>query len=117
MQSVDASLGAATTSYPLDGRITDIAAGTQILVDAGPSATPRLHVASVVKTEDLSTTLSGIDQLTGDTVTHLQLRETIRGRPTVIARRGTHATYARSGTGSVLSSTYRVRRGAGPIGT
>lgn len=103
VQSVDASLGPGTTSYPLDGRLTDITAGTQLLVDAGPSAAPRLHVASVVTTEDLPATLSAVDQLT-DTVTHVQLRETMRGRAAVIARAtGTHATYARSGTGAVLS--------------
>jgi hypothetical protein len=105
VQPVDASLPATTTSYPLDGRFTDIAAGTQLLVDAGPAAVPRLRTASVVKAEDLPAKLGTIDQLS-DTVTHLRLRQSIRGRPTVIARAaGVHATYARSGTGSVMSLT------------
>ncbi len=44
-----------------------------------------------------------IDQLS-DTVTHLHLRQTIRGRPTVLAvAAGIHAAYARSGSGAVLS--------------
>lgn len=105
VQNVDASLGASTTSYPLDTRYTDIATGTQLLVDAGPDspAVPRLRTASVIKTEDLPAKLGTIDQLS-DTVTHVHLRQTIRGHPTVAARAaGVHATYARSGTGAVLS--------------
>lgn len=103
VQPVDASLPATTISYPLDGRFTDIAAGTQLLVDAGPAASPRLRTASVVKSEDLPTKLGTIDQFS-DTVTHVRLRQTIRGRPAVIGRAaGVHATYARSGTGAVMS--------------
>ena len=36
LQTVDASLAPDTTRYPLDTRHTDIAAGTQLLIDAGP---------------------------------------------------------------------------------
>ncbi len=50
-------LASAETIYPLDGRHTDIASGTQLLVDAGPAAVPRLRTAAVVKTEDLPTNL------------------------------------------------------------
>jgi hypothetical protein len=103
-RTVDASLGASTTNYPLDARYTDVPTGTQLLVDAGPdaSAVPRLRTATVVKSEDLPTTLSNIDQLS-DTVTHAQLRQTIRGRPAIVGRgMGTHATYARSGAGAAL---------------
>jgi hypothetical protein len=109
LQTVDASLAPATTRYPLDTRHTDIAAGTQLLIDTGPTGVPRLRTASVTKTEDLPAVLNAvpatigtIDQLT-ETVTHLNLRQTIRGRPTVASIAGTHAAYARSGTGAVLA--------------
>lgn len=106
-RTVDVSLAADTTAYPLDGRYTDIAAGTQLLVDAGPavagaSASPRLRTASVVKTEDRPAKPGNIDQLS-DIVTHLYLRQTI-GQPSVVSvANGFHAAYARSGSGAVLS--------------
>jgi hypothetical protein len=103
LQTVDASLGPATTRYPLDTRNTDIAAGTQLLIDTGPTGVPRLRTASVTNTVDLPATLGTILQLT-ETVTHIDLRQTIRGRPTVVSSAaGIHAAYARSGTGAVLA--------------
>ena len=105
VKTVPTALAASETGYPLDARYTDIAAGTQLLVDAGPDAAaePRLRTASVIKTEELLAKLGTIDQLS-DTVTHLRLRQTIRGRPVAVSRSsGVHAAYARSGTGAVLS--------------
>jgi hypothetical protein len=97
---VVANFGVAETTYPLDGRHTDIASGTQLLIDAGPAAVPRLRTAAVVKTEDLPTNLETLE----DTVTHLHLRQTIRGRPAVVAGLGGgHAVFARSGTSAALA--------------
>lgn len=103
LQNVDASLPANEVSYPLDSRYSDIAAGTELLIDAGPgaAAAPRLRTASVVTTEDVPAKLGSIDQLS-DTVTHVRLRQTIRGRPAAAGGMA-HAAYARSGAGSVLS--------------
>jgi hypothetical protein len=100
---VPVSLDAGLTDYPLDARYTDIAAGTRLLVDTGPVAVPRLRTAVVTKTQDLRAKLGTIDQLS-DTVTYVHLRQTIQGRPTIAARPlGVHATFARSGSGSVLA--------------
>lgn len=101
-QDVDASLPADTTSYPLDERRTDLAQGMQLLIDAGPDAVPRLRSASIVRTDDRPARLGTIDHLT-DTVTHVDLRQAIRGRPCMAApASGVHAVFARSGTGDVL---------------
>lgn len=97
--NVDASFVTADTIYPLDGRHTDIPVGTELLIDAGPAASPRLVTAAVFKTEDLPTHLQTIE----DTVTHLHLRRTIRGRPAVAPlMAGGHAVFARGGTGAAL---------------
>lgn len=97
---VIANFGTAETIYPLDIRHTDIASGAQLLVDAGPAAIPRLRTATVVKTEDLPTNLETLE----DTVTHLHLRQTIRGRPAVVAEiAGGHAVFARSGNSAALA--------------
>ncbi|QIG49851.1 hypothetical protein G5V57_20275 [Nordella sp. HKS 07] len=102
-QTVDASLGADTVLYPLDARLADIATGAQLLVDAGPDAVPRLRTATIVGTEDRPARLGTIDQLT-ETVTHLELRQTLRGRPGLApSPAGLHAAYARSGSGSVMA--------------
>ncbi|MGB3866325.1 MAG: hypothetical protein WBA29_11940 [Xanthobacteraceae bacterium] len=97
-QPVVATFGASESVYPLDGRRTDISAGNQLLIDAGPAASPRLRTASVSKTEDLPANLGPIE----DTVTHLHLRQTVRGRPVVIADASDHDVFARSGSGAVL---------------
>jgi hypothetical protein len=102
-QTVDASLGAGTTSYPLDTRYTDLPAGAQLLIDAGPDARPRLRTATIDKTEDRPARFGTIDHLT-DTVTHVELRQTLRGRPCMAApAAGIHAVFARSGSGAVVS--------------
>ncbi len=102
LQTVDASLGTETVLYPLDTRYTDIATGAQLLIDAGPDAVPRLRTAAIVRTEDRPAHLGAIDQLT-DTVTQVELRQTLRGRPSIAApAAGIHGVYARSGTGAVL---------------
>ncbi|CAN7553147.1 hypothetical protein [Mesorhizobium sp. LjNodule214] len=99
-ETVNASFGAADTVYPLDGRYTDIAPGSQLLIDAGPGSSPRLRSATVSKTEDLPTSLKTLE----DTVTHLHLRQTIRGCPAVVSQpTGGHAVFARSGTSTVLA--------------
>ncbi|WP_347263678.1 hypothetical protein [Nitrobacter sp.] len=96
---VVAAFGSAESVYPLDSTRTDISTGDQLLIDAGPAASPRLRTASVIKTEDLPTNLGTIE----DTVTHLHLRQTVRGRPVVIAdAAGGHNVFARSGSGAVL---------------
>lgn len=103
VQVVDASLAPDTVLYPLDARHTDIATGAQLLIDAGPDAVPRLRTATIVRTEDRPARLGMIDQLT-DTVTHVELRQTLRGRPGLAASlSGLHAVYARSGSGSVMA--------------
>ncbi|MFZ5673521.1 MAG: hypothetical protein ACOZAM_11220 [Pseudomonadota bacterium] len=103
LQAVDASLGGDTALYPLDTRYTDIATGAQLLIDAGPDAVPRLRTAAIVRTEDRPARLGTIDQLT-DTVTHVELRQTLRGRPGLAApAAGIHGVYARSGAGAVLA--------------
>ena len=100
---VDASLDENTTSYPLDTRYTELPAGTQLLIDAGPGAAPRFRTATIVKTEDRPARFGTIDHLT-DTVTHVELRQTLRGRPCMAApAAGHHGVFARSGSGGVLS--------------
>lgn len=103
LQTVDASLAPDTVLYPLDTRYTDIATGAQLLIDAGPDAVPRLRTAAIVRTEDRPARLGTVDQLT-DTVTHVELRQTLRGRPCLTTgSTGLHAVYARSGSGAVMS--------------
>jgi hypothetical protein len=110
--SVQADFGASTTNYPLDARYDDLKPGAQLLVDAGPDAAPRLRTAVVTESRD------GPAQLTGkegpaatpiaipgleDTVTHVTLTQTIRGRPSAaIAFGASRALVARSGAGFVM---------------
>ncbi len=96
----DFSFAAGTASYPLDARYDDLRAGTRLLIDCGPGAVPRLAAAVVAGTADAPVT---IGQNT-DTVTHVQLRQTITGRPSPVAVFGTHAVLMRSAEGIVLAS-------------
>ena len=87
------------TSYPLDTRYDDLKPGAQLLIDAGPSAAPRLRTALVVNTEDLPATQGAVT----DTVTHATLRQTLRDRPAAVALGGgARRVFARSGAGHVL---------------
>ena len=100
---VDASLATTVTALPIDARVNGIATGTQLLIDAGAGSFPRLRTATVTKIEEKQANLSALDQLT-ETVTHLHVRQTIRGRPVAIALPTTIAkVFARSGAGDVLA--------------
>lgn len=68
------------TEYPLDARYDDVKPGDQLLVDCGggTAARPRLCTAVVAAAEDRFTLLVGA---ISDTVTHVELRQTVRGAP------------------------------------
>jgi hypothetical protein len=98
-KSPDQFIAANSNSYPLDRKLSDLKPGALLLVDLG-SGTPRYQLVSVVATEDQSASW-GPDRR--ETVTHVQLRETIRGRPLIIPVPGnTPRIFARSGTGMVM---------------
>jgi hypothetical protein len=86
--------------YPLDTRHEDLQPGVQLLVDAGPAASPRFRTATVSQVEDGPETLGPL----ADTVTRVRLRQTIQGRPMAAVRPGGgRFVVARGGTGTVLS--------------
>jgi hypothetical protein len=96
---IDPSFPAGQALYPLDARYEDLRAGTRLLIDAGPAAPMRLVSAVVVDTAEQHATQGNI----ADTVTHMRLRQTIRGRPAPVAVGFGHGVMARSGTGAVLA--------------
>lgn len=110
-------LDAGASSYPLDARYEDLKPGAQLVLDAGAGADPRLRTAVVTETEDAPARITGkadpgdaaetpvpVPGL-ADTVTHVRLAQTIRGRPAVIAAAGLTHHLARSGGGHVLTRT------------
>jgi hypothetical protein len=79
---------------PLDRSYDDLRAGDALLIDGGPGAVPRLRTAIVATAEDASVTHGNIT----DTVTWVELRETLRGIPVAgVGRRY----FARSGAGTI----------------
>ena len=95
--------------YPLDTRYEDMKPGTQVLVDVGPGlkVNPRLRTAIVTATKDgpaaLGQTLYAQPHLQ-DTVTHVGLRPTIRGRPfSALAIGPVRKAVARNGAGAVIT--------------
>lgn len=99
-QTIDGSFAAAVTNYPLATRYDDLKSGARILVDAGPTAAPRLRTAVVVATQEDRAALGPL----ADTVTYAALRQTLRGRPAATVRPGgTAHVFARSGAGHILT--------------
>lgn len=98
---VDYSFPAATGLYPLDARLDDLRPGTRLLIDGGPGSVPRLFQAVVTATADQPASVGNLH----DTVTHIALRQTIRGRPSPIAIVGTHGLLLRSGEGIVVATS------------
>ncbi|MFV2054107.1 hypothetical protein [Aliiroseovarius sp. YM-037] len=93
---INGEIGNSVTDYPLDTKVDDLKPGAHLLLDAGPTASPRLQTALVTATNDASATLGPMS----DTVTHMQVRQTITGRPTVMVRAtGTPSVLARTGGG------------------
>ncbi len=97
---VDPSFSAGTVWYPLDQRYEDLKAGARLLIDCGPGAVPRLAAAVVTNTTDAPATVGTVT----DTVTQVQLRQTITGRPSPVRVLGTHGILMRSGEGIVLAT-------------
>jgi len=97
---VDGSIEAGTDLYPLDARYDDLRAGARLLIDCGPGAVPRLAEVVVAGTADQQSTLGTLT----DAVTHVRLRQTIRGRPSPVPVLGKHFVMMRSGEGVVLAS-------------
>jgi hypothetical protein len=89
------------TSYPLDTRYESLKPGARLLVDAGPTADPRLRTAVVEATEEQPATLGPLQ----DTVTYATLTQTTRGRPAIAAPTGSVHGISRSGMGRVLALT------------
>jgi hypothetical protein len=95
-EPIDGSFGAGETEYPLDSRMDDLKPGAHFLVDAGPAAIPRIRTAVIAETDDKPASLGPLS----DTVTHVALRQTIVGRPTVARLlSGAAVVLARSGGG------------------
>ena len=87
-------------AYPLDAHYDDLKPGARLLVDAGLGTSPQLITATVVATSEMHATLANL----ADTVTWAQVRQTIRGRPTVVGTSaGVQKILARGGAGSVLA--------------
>ncbi|HWT13950.1 MAG TPA: putative baseplate assembly protein [Allosphingosinicella sp.] len=98
-QAISGGFALDQSSYPLDGRYDDLRPGAQLLVDAGPGQVPRLRTAVVTGVDTRHASLGPLE----DSVTHVALRQTIRGRPAVVAGpTGGHVVMATSGTGAVL---------------
>jgi hypothetical protein len=95
---VDGSFPRGNDLYPLDSRHDDLRAGTRLLIDLGPGATPRLAVTVVSATADQPATLGTLT----DSVTHVRLRQTINGRPSLIEFLGFLFLFVRSSEGVVL---------------
>ena len=104
------------TNYPLDVRYEDIKPGTHLLIEVGDPRDPSLRTAVVTTVEDKPTSItvtSGIQNdnnqytVQEDTVTHVELRQTLRGRPDIAAwpPGGRRTIVARSGTGAILWMT------------
>lgn len=99
------------TEYPLDARYEDLKAGAQVLVDAGPTSNPRLRSAVVTATREAPAILGQIPHTAPhlqETVTHVGLRQTIRGRPAAVPL--IEWTLVRSGTGEVLVHEQSINR-------
>ncbi|MGB3245121.1 MAG: hypothetical protein WBB25_11340, partial [Sulfitobacter sp.] len=95
-ENISGALNSGSGYFPLDARVSDLKTGAHLLLDAGPSAEPRLRTARVIATEDRLATLGPLS----DTVTHVAVRETATGRPTVVGYPdGTPAVYVRTGAG------------------
>ncbi len=98
--------------YPLDGRHEDVKPGTRLLIDAGENEAPRLRTAVVTATEDKPAAVTVTSGLAGDataygvqedTVTHVALRQTLRGRPSVARfSAAEHIVFCRSGSGAAM---------------
>jgi len=99
-RTIAADFSAGLTRYPLDAKYEDLEPGTQLLVDAGATATPRYRTAAVAEVDDGAETLGPL----AASVTRVTLRRTIQGRPAVAMRPagGVHVV-ARDGAGTVLS--------------
>lgn len=80
-ETIDGAINSAATDYALDARLDDLRPGAHLLLDAGGTAIPRLRTARITATEDRSATLGPLT----DSVTHIAVRETVTGRPTVVA--------------------------------
>ncbi|WP_116132700.1 hypothetical protein [Tropicimonas sp. IMCC34043] len=94
-QPVAGNFAAGTVDYPLSGRIEDLDTGAHLLLDAGAGVVPRLQTARVVAT---STAQAVIGQ-TAETVTHVRVRQTITGRPTLAVVGLSTVVLARNGGG------------------
>jgi hypothetical protein len=95
-ETIDGSFAASETEYPLDARIDDLKPGVHLLVDAGAGAVPRIRTAVITATDDKPANLGPL----ADTVTHVSIRQTVVGRPTVAALpSGPAVVLARSGGG------------------
>ena len=111
-RQVDVAFPDDQTTYPLDTRYEDIKPGTHLLIDAGENEAPRLRTAVVTETEDKPAAVTVSSGIAGDptdyivqedTVTHVALRQTMRGRPVVAPITAIeHIVYARSGSGAAI---------------
>ena len=105
-RTVVSNFGANETVYPLDARYEEMKAGVHLLVDCGEGEEPRLRTAVVTDAEDKPASIltSHADTVLQDTVTHVHLRQTIRGRPNVVEHLDNrHIVLGRSGTGAALN--------------
>jgi hypothetical protein len=100
--SVSHGLAGYSGGLPLDRNYDDLSQGDALLIDAGPGTAPRLRTAIVAATEEVSVTHANVTE----TVTQIDLRETLRGQPVAA---GGRRYFARNGAGTVI----QMDRGAG----
>lgn len=96
IEQIDGEISSGVTSYPLDAKVDDLEPGAHLLLDAGPAASPRLRTARITGTSEGAAELGPMS----DTVTRIEVRETIAGRPTVMIRQdGSPIALTRTGGG------------------
>jgi hypothetical protein len=69
---------------PLDRTYDDLSPGDRLLIDGGPGSVPRLRSVRVSTVEDVSQTLAAAGDSVGfrtETVTRVEVRQTLRGQP------------------------------------
>ena len=93
------NFAATAEEYPLDRAYEDLASGTELLVDRGAGAAPRMVTAAVVATESRPATVGQ----RADTVTWARLERTLRGTPAaLVGADGAQEVIARSGVSTAM---------------
>ena len=97
-EPIDGSFEWFVQTFPLDARYEELKAGAHLLVDAGPTAVPRLRTALVSAVDEGPERHGPL----ADTVTLATLRQIVRGTPALAAMAGADLAVARGGAGHLL---------------